>query len=95
MVGGAVIYETANAAHVQYTSCSAEGRTMGALDLLFNDLINDVYRGRMKYFDFGISTERKGAFLNVGLIEYKEGLGARALMHDFYELPIECGGDRH
>lgn len=42
----------------------------------------------MKYFDFGISNENNGRFLNRGLIAQKEGFGARTIVHDFYELSI-------
>jgi hypothetical protein len=42
----------------------------------------------MHYFDFGISNERGGRILNEGLADYKEGFGARAVAHDFYELML-------
>jgi hypothetical protein len=29
-----------------------------------------------------------GHFLNTGLIAHKEGFGARAVMHDIYELTV-------
>jgi len=51
-------------------------------------LINEVYKDK-RYFDFGISNENNGRYLNVGLINQKEGFGARAVVHDFYELKIE------
>jgi len=50
-------------------------------------LIKNVYRNK-KYFDFGISTENNGRILNKGLIAQKEGFGARAYVHDFYEIKI-------
>ena len=40
------------------------------------------------YFDFGISTEENGRVLNSGLIDQKEGFGARGVVHDHYELDI-------
>jgi hypothetical protein len=46
-----------------------------------------VYRHK-KYFSFGISTEEQGQYLNEGLIRNKESYGARAVVHDFYELPL-------
>ncbi|EIA46149.1 hypothetical protein cco111_09042, partial [Campylobacter coli 2680] len=41
-----------------------------------------------KYFDFGISTENGGQFLNHGLISQKEEFGGRGVIYDFYELCI-------
>ncbi len=46
----------------------------------------DKYATTKQYFDFGISTENNGLFLNEGLIAQKEGFGARTIVHSFYEL---------
>ncbi len=86
MLGGLIVYESQNVAHIQYTACSEEGKNMGALDILIDSIINEVYREKKKYIDFGVSTEREGRYLNVGLIEQKEGFGARSVVHDFYEI---------
>lgn len=71
--------------HVQYLAANDEGREIGALDLLLKTLI-DAYTPSKIYFDFGISTESGGTFLNVGLITQKEGFGGRSIAHCFYEL---------
>ena len=42
-----------------------------------------------KYFDFGISNEQQGRYLNRGLINQKENFGARAIVHQFFELNID------
>ena len=89
MLAGVVIYESENVAHAQYTTNSEEGREKGALDIVFDYLINDYYKKNKKYFDFGISTEKDGRYLNLGLVEYKESYGARSVMHDFYEIDIQ------
>ena len=86
-VAGVVVYDTGRVAHVQYIGSNAQGRELGALDLLFPALIQQEYAKR-PYFDFGISNEDDGKVLNVGLIEQKEGFGARAVAHDFYEVDI-------
>ena len=87
MLAGAVIYEHRHVAHAQYISASEAGRQLAALDLVFDHLISEHYRSN-DYFDFGISTEDQGQVLNVGLSEQKEGFGARAVVHDFYELDL-------
>jgi hypothetical protein len=87
MLAGVVVYENVRVAHAQYIANSDEGRGIGALDIVFEHLINECYRDR-EYFDFGISNEKDGRYLNEGLINYKEGFGARAIVHDFYEVNL-------
>ena len=84
---GAVIYENKEIVHTQYLANSIQGRDIGALDFLLDYLINDKYKEK-KFFDFGISNEQEGKVLNTGLIAQKEGFGARAIVHDFYEINI-------
>lgn len=88
IIAGAVIYETEFVAHTQYLSNGDIGRELGALDLIIDYLIKDEYKNK-KYFDFGISTEESGKFLNKGLISQKEGFGARAIVQDSYELEVK------
>ncbi|SDT95587.1 Acetyltransferase (GNAT) domain-containing protein [Pseudomonas pohangensis] len=88
VVSGAVIFETKTVAHAQYLASDELGRSLGALDLLIDNLINERYRDK-RFFDFGISNENCGRFLNKGLIAQKEGFGARAIVHDFYEIEIK------
>lgn len=85
VVAGAVIYESAMVAHVQYISASDTGRRTHALDAVFDHLLNRTYAAK-PWFDFGISNEAAGQVLNVGLVEQKEGFGARSVAHDYYEL---------
>lgn len=87
IVAGSVIYQTSLVAHTQYLANSERGRELGALDLILDTLIRSVYKDQ-NFFDFGISTENNGFLLNVGLIAQKEGFGATAVVHDFYELII-------
>ncbi|MCJ8166856.1 GNAT family N-acetyltransferase [Pontibacter sp. E15-1] len=87
MVGGILVYETATVAHCQYIGYTVAGRGMGAVDVLINHLLTEVYPHK-KYFNFGISTERQGQYLNEGLIRNKESYGARTMVHDFYELAL-------
>ena len=88
IISGALMFENQKIVHTQYLANSEEGREIGALDLLIDYLIKDIYKDK-KYFDFGISNEDNGNYLNEGLISQKEGFGARAVTHDFYELEIK------
>lgn len=87
MLAGCLIYETPTVAHAQYIANSKEGRECGALDFVFDELINKVYKDKT-YFDFGISTENNGKYLNHGLIEQKQEFGGRGIVYDFYELEV-------
>ena len=87
MLAGVVIFDTPNVVHAQYIANSEKGREIGALDLVMDFLIN-TYSDNKLYFDFGISTEKDGLYLNDGLIAQKEMFGGRAIVYDFYDLNI-------
>ena len=91
LVAGAIVFETPQVAHTQYLAASDTGRAAGALDLLLDWLIREVYPDK-PCFSFGISTEEGGTILNEGLIAQKEGFGGSAFVHDFYELAIGRNG---
>ncbi|MFC2264686.1 MAG: GNAT family N-acetyltransferase, partial [Prevotella conceptionensis] len=54
MVAGTVVYVMPRVVHVQYISASAKGKAVGALDLLFRYLIDEVFIDK-PFFDFGKS----------------------------------------
>lgn len=89
MLGGVLVYESTQVAHAQYIAATERGKELSVLDAVLETLLEEVYPQKA-YFDFGISTERQGRFLNVGLIDNKESYGARAVVYDHYEL--ELGG---
>ena len=83
-IAGVVLYITANVIHVQYIAATDVGKSIGALDFLFNHLINDdVFTSPI--FDFGQSTENMGDYLNENLIFQKEGFGGRGTVYEIYE----------
>jgi hypothetical protein len=84
MQGGTVIYETPLVARTQYIAAGDTGREQGALDLLFLTLLERHFTAK-RYFDFGTSLDGEGA-LNSGLLDQKEGFGARAVVQDRYLL---------
>lgn len=87
ILAGTVIFENSDIVHTQYLASSEQGRKVGALDFVLDYLISNKYQNK-KYFDFGISNEDNGKYLNEGLIAQKEGFGARAVVHDFYEIRV-------
>lgn len=88
VIAGVVVYNTKYVAHSQYIAASPKGRDLGALDLIFDYLIGDVYSDS-KFFDFGISTEDDGTYLNESLIYQKEGFGGRGICYDRYEIDLQ------
>ena len=86
-VGGTLLFLTAQVLHTQYISANASGKTNGAIDLLFDVLINEVY-AHYPYIDFGKSTVSESADLNEKLIFQKEGFGGRAICYDTYEYTL-------
>lgn len=87
ILAGTTVFETPTVAHLQYGAVTERGRSVGAQAYLFSTLI-DHYKDK-RFFDFGISNEQQGRFLNHGLQNWKEGFGARASAHDFYEVATE------
>lgn len=84
---GTVLFLQSGVVHTQYLANSDEGKKTGALDCLLDWLITDVYKDKT-WFDFGISCEQEGRYLNEGLAAQKEGFGARAVVHDFYRIEL-------
>lgn len=86
-VGGTLLFFSSQVVHTQYISANAYGKANGAIDLLFDVLINDVCTD-CQYVDFGKSTVSDSADLNESLIFQKEGFGARAVCYDTYEYDL-------
>jgi hypothetical protein len=87
MLAGALVYETDRVARMQYIASSEEGRNFGALDLLFFTLIDEIYVDK-PYIEFGTSDELGGRWLNKGLINHKEGFGARSIAQEHYHIDL-------
>jgi hypothetical protein len=87
LCAGVVIYENTNVAHVQYSSGTDEAKREGALECIFDELLERRY-ATFRYFDWGISTEQAGRWLNAGLVQNKESYGARSVVYDLYELDL-------
>lgn len=83
IIAGSVLYLTEEVVHAQYISANEKGKETGALDFLFDYLINKKYVNKST-FDFGVVNQGKG--INLGLTYWKEGFGARTYTHDFYQI---------
>ena len=83
-LGGTVLYCSDRVVHSQYIAASPRGKELHVLDLLFQQVIAEALQTHA-YFDFGISTEKHGTYLNDQLIYQKEGFGGRGICYDWYE----------
>ena len=86
-VAGTIIYLMNNLVHIQYISASELGKETGALDKLFDILINKEY-AHIPIFDFGTSTVKMGRYLNDNLIFQKEGFGGRGIVYEIYKYKL-------
>jgi len=85
ILGGTLIFETDTSAHAQYIASNNEGKKVGALDVLFSQLISDTFSHKDN-FSFGMSNERDPHKLNKGLSFWKESFGARTIAVDTYQI---------
>lgn len=75
MMAGAVTYAHGQVIHVQYTASSPVGRKFRAVDLLYQDIIQQA-SSNFKFLSMGISTDPKTGQANKGLVKWKESWGA-------------------
>lgn len=85
VVAGVVMFVTDTVAHAQYIASGGKGKEHGALDAIFQHVIQH-YAATKRFFDFGISTESGGAELNEGLMRFKEEFGGTGVVHDQYTI---------
>ncbi len=90
VITGALLFVTDTTVHVQYMEAGEEARRRRALDWLIRRLVDRYAADGKAYFDFGISTERGGSYLNEGLAYQKEGFGGRAVCYEAYRVDLEA-----
>ncbi len=91
VLGGILMYDCGKVLHSQYISATEKGKKNGAIDAIMNEIMHqnsNTIANEAIYFDFGISTENGGQYLNESLIFQKEGFGGRGICYDTYEYTI-------
>ncbi len=86
-VGGAILYLVNNVIHAQYITTNDEAKRKRGLDFMVVSII-EQFKDNYEWFDFGISTEKNGTYLNTSLIKSKEEFNMSAVCYDTYELVI-------
>ncbi len=88
LLAGVVMYLSQPVAHCQYIGASPQGKDSKALTLLFDYLIGEATKSGYRYFDFGISNEDHGRYLNEGLVRQKSRLGGRGIVYNTFEIDL-------
>ena len=88
MLGGTVLYKTRHVVHAQYIAASPEGKKKKILPLVFDHIISHIDNDDINYFDFGISNEQGGRYLNEGLVMQKDGMGGRGVVYNTYSIDL-------
>lgn len=89
ILAGVVMYYCGNeVAHCQYIASTEHGRELKALTLLFDNLIKKSSQAGYRYFDFGISTENGGLYLNEGLVRQKCRMGGRGIVYQVFKVKL-------
>lgn len=86
-IGGILFYVAGQVLHPQYSSATADGDRLHALDAIYSEVLLHHHYG-CTYFDFGNSNEDGGRYLNRNLIFEKEGWGGRGVCYDWYEYEL-------
>lgn len=87
LIAGTVLFDYGQTIHAQYIASNEFGKNCGAIDFLFATLL-EKYLQQYKYFSLGISNTRKGAEMNLGLLEWKQGWGAGLFLHKTFVYEI-------
>ena len=87
LLAATALFISKNVVHLQYISSSPKGRSMSANDLLVDTILNDA-TWRQTFFDYGVSTEDGGKYLNTGLIHHKEGFDLYPITYNTFLLDL-------
>ena len=87
ILAGAVIYIANGVLHLQYAAATDKGKELYAVDVIYHTLLFDLFPDA-RWFDFGISNEDSGRYLNEGMIAHKEEFGARSVVYDMYRITL-------
>ena len=87
IIAGTLLFVYDNVVHTQYMAADDTARKIGGLDLLIKTVM-DNFADSKTYFDFGISSENNGKYLNTGLISQKEGFGGRTAIYQTWEISV-------
>lgn len=89
---GVWLFISNNVVHAQYIASTEAARQENLLTVLFAELIRKSAEGdfgeNIRYFDFGISNENHGLYLNENLYKYKSSMGASGVAYCRYSISL-------
>jgi hypothetical protein len=88
VVAGTVLFDARPVLHTQYIASNDTGRDASAVDLVISAAIDRAAEQGYGAFDFGISTEQGGWYLNDTLHGFKASFGAGAVLYEHFELAL-------
>ena len=92
MIAGTMLfYFGDDIVHTQYLSSNEEYLKMFPMDFLIFNIIETAIKNEKKILTFGICTENKGKYLNLGLSRFKEGFGTDYCLNNSYEKTLDTG----
>ena len=91
VIAGVLLFISTSVFHSQYIASNNIGHDLSALDAVFEYSIEASKNDNKRWFDFGISNENNGLFLNSGLFTYKSEFGAGSVPHEFYQIDLKEG----
>lgn len=87
LFGSDCTFISSNVIHLQYIASSPLGRSLNANDLLVHTILNNTSASQT-FFDYGISTEDNGRYLNAGLLHHKEGFDLSPITYNTFTLKL-------
>ncbi|MDO5570864.1 MAG: GNAT family N-acetyltransferase [Bacteroidales bacterium] len=88
IIAGSVIYFTEEVIHLQYAAATNFGKSLYATDIIYYESIFNFFPNA-EWFDFGISNENNGLYLNTGMTNHKEEFGASSVVYNTYFLSLD------
>ncbi len=85
LVCGTTLFITKTVVKPQYISGNENNNSLGSIDFLYDYLIKEIAYGKA-FFDFGPSHENLGLQIIENINFWKESIGARTLVQNFYEI---------
>lgn len=87
MLAASMIFQFPNRVfHTQYLCSNEEYLKLFPMDFLIYNLIDVAVKRDNRLFTFGICTEDRGRYLNLGLSKFKEGFGTEFSTNKSYEI---------
>ena len=86
IVAGVIVFVSSRVHHAQYIAADPDGFSMNALDAVFDHCIRVATGEGIRFFDFGISTEQQGRYLNEGLYAFKSEFGGGGTIAEQYRV---------